>query len=139
MCRQGNATPGEYASERSSWVASALVAATASFPGCPSEWKRSASSSLTRMAVTSLVDTGVSPCNARGKPQGAPSWLFRCSLRESRPERQSGMRPQEGGDAVAEAGVTGEGESECRPQSLRLTAQSHYGRRNRDTASASPV
>src|SRR5260370_41892674 len=73
MCRQGNATPGEYASERSSWVASALVAETASFPGWPSEWKRSASSSLTRTAETSLVDTGVSPCIARGNPKGTPA------------------------------------------------------------------
>ena len=38
ISRQGSATPGEYASDRSRWVTSGLVGTTSIFPGRPRRW-----------------------------------------------------------------------------------------------------
>src|SRR3954453_7818830 len=66
MRMQGARKPGEYASARSRWVVSGLVGAISSLPGRPLEWKRRASSSVTRLswsAIRFLLDdprTGLS-------------------------------------------------------------------------------
>src|SRR6185312_15720575 len=46
MASTGTATPGEYASDRSRWVAIGLVAMTSSLPGRPTEWNWRASCSV---------------------------------------------------------------------------------------------
>src|SRR5215468_774859 len=46
MASTGTATPGEYASDRSRWVAIGLVATTSSLPGRPWLWNSSASWSV---------------------------------------------------------------------------------------------
>jgi hypothetical protein len=54
---------------------SAFVGAIAIFPGCPSEWKRSASSSVTRMAAVSVEDKAFPRFVSRRKrPFGAASY-----------------------------------------------------------------
>src|SRR6266404_5370556 len=54
MWRQGNATPGEYASDRSRCVVNVLVAEISILPGLPCEWNSRASSSVTRADPLSM-------------------------------------------------------------------------------------
>ena len=59
MCRQGSATPGEYARLRSRAVTSGLLIRVSSLPGRPDECSANASSAETRAVRGSMVPSAM--------------------------------------------------------------------------------
>src|ERR1700733_14650710 len=73
MCRQGSATPGEYASERSRAVVMGLLIRISSFPGRPLACMCSASS-----AVTLAVRVSIAPSTMAKPPSGYQRLKWNC-------------------------------------------------------------
>src|SRR6476619_8162498 len=72
MARQGSATPGVYASERSRAVAVGLVGTTSIFPGREPAWYSSTSSVRNFFVIGEKLVAMISAVTARARrPQGA--------------------------------------------------------------------
>jgi hypothetical protein len=66
ISRQGSATPGEYASDKSAWVLCGFVGLTSIFPGLPCEWYNKAASLVFLFIIYELKIKLIMGCKFKG-------------------------------------------------------------------------